>query len=107
MKAACRGTFSGPSCGRRTEGEVYMSYQKLLVTGGLGFIGSSYIRLLLTEYDDVNVVNLDLMTYAANPATLADFGTDPRYTFIKGDIADPRPPSRVHFAVRSGERERR
>ncbi len=63
--------------------------KKLLVTGGLGFIGSSYIRLLLTEYEDVNIVNLDLMTYAANPATLKDFETDPRYTFIKGDIADP------------------
>ncbi len=63
--------------------------KKLLVTGGLGFIGSSYIRLLLTEYEDVSIVNLDLMTYAANPATLKDFETDPRYTFIKGDIADP------------------
>ena len=66
-----------------------MSYKKLLVTGGLGFIGSSYIRLLLTEYEDLSIVNLDLMTYAANPATLKDFENDPRYSFIKGDIADP------------------
>ena len=65
-----------------------MSYQKLLVTGGLGFIGSSYLRIILTE-TDLEVVNLDLMTYAANPATLQDFETDPRYTFVKGDIADP------------------
>ena len=65
-----------------------MSYRKLLVTGGLGFIGSSYIRIILTE-TDLEVVNLDLMTYAANPATLREFETDPRYTFIKGDIADP------------------
>ena len=65
-----------------------MSYRKLLVTGGLGFIGSSYLRILLTE-TDLEVVNLDLMTYAANPATLKDFENDPRYTFIKGDIADP------------------
>ncbi len=72
-----------------------MSYQKLLVTGGLGFIGSSYIRLLLTEHEDVSVVNLDLMTYAANPATLADFEADPRYTFIKGDIADPKTVARA------------
>ena len=72
-----------------------MSYRKLLVTGGLGFIGSSYIRLLLTEYQDVSVVNLDLMTYAANPATLADFEADPRYTFIKGDIADPETVARA------------
>ena len=65
-----------------------MSYTKLLVTGGLGFIGSSYVRLLLKE-TDLKVVNLDLMTYAANPATLQAFEGDPRYTFVKGDIADP------------------
>jgi dTDP-glucose 4,6-dehydratase len=65
------------------------AYQKLLVTGGLGFIGSSYVRMLLSEQQDISVVNLDLMTYAANPATLSDFENDPRYTFIKGDIADP------------------
>jgi len=66
-----------------------VSYRKLLVTGGLGFIGSSYVRLLLGETQDISIVNLDLMTYAANPATLKDFENDPRYTFIKGDIADP------------------
>lgn len=65
-----------------------MSYAKLLVTGGLGFIGSSYVRLLMKE-TDLEVVNLDLMTYAANPATLQAFEGDPRYTFVKGDIADP------------------
>ena len=65
-----------------------MSYTKLLVTGGLGFIGSSYIRLLMSE-TDLEVVNLDLMTYAANPATLREFENSPRYTFLKGDIADP------------------
>lgn len=66
-----------------------VSYRKLLVTGGLGFIGSSYVRMLLSEQQDISIVNLDLMTYAANPATLKDFEGDPRYTFIKGDIADP------------------
>ena len=65
-----------------------MSYTKLLVTGGLGFIGSSYVRLLMSE-TDLSVVNLDLMTYAANPATLREFENSPRYTFMKGDIADP------------------
>lgn len=66
------------------------TYRKLLVTGGLGFIGSSYIRFLLTEVEAVEIVNLDLMTYAANPETLSDFQSDPRYRFIKGDIADPK-----------------
>ena len=65
-----------------------MAYQKILVTGGLGFIGSSYLRIILSE-TDLEVVNLDLTTYAANPATLSDFEDDPRYTFLKGDIADP------------------
>lgn len=70
-------------------------YRKLLVTGGLGFIGSSYIRLLLQETQDISIVNLDLMTYAANPTTLRDFGGDPRYTLIKGDIADPEAVARA------------
>ncbi|ADI15968.1 dTDP-glucose 4,6-dehydratase [Truepera radiovictrix] len=67
-------------------------YQRVLVTGGLGFIGSSYVRLLLTE-TALEVVNLDLMTYAAHPETLQELTSDPRYaaryTFVKGDIADP------------------
>lgn len=63
-------------------------YRKLLVTGGLGFIGSSYVRLLLQE-TGLEIVNLDLVTYAANPATLKEFEGDPRYTFVRGDIADP------------------
>jgi len=66
-----------------------MRYRKLLVTGGLGFIGASYIRMVLSEEADTEVVNLDLVTYAANPETLRDFEGDPRYTFLKGDIADP------------------
>ncbi len=74
--------------GQRMSG-AETNYRKLLVTGGLGFIGSSYVRMLLTESRDIEIVNLDLMTYAANPDTLKDFGADPRYRFIKGDIADP------------------
>lgn len=66
-----------------------MTYKKLLVTGGLGFIGSSYLRHILSEYPDLEVVNLDLMTYAANPETLKVYEDDPRYTFFRGDIADP------------------
>lgn len=59
-----------------------------LVTGGLGFIGSNFIRLLLAERDDVRIVNLDAITYAGNPANLADVESNPRYRFIKGDICD-------------------
>jgi dTDP-glucose 4,6-dehydratase len=60
-----------------------------LVTGGLGFIGSHFVRLVLRERPDVEVVNLDAMTYAANPANLADCQADPRYRFVKGNICDP------------------
>ena len=63
---------------------------KILVTGGCGFIGSNFIRhLLKSRRAGVSVVNLDKLTYAANPANLADIAGSPKYRFVKGDIADP------------------
>jgi len=59
-----------------------------LVTGGLGFIGSHFIRLVLRERPEVEIVNLDAMTYAGNPANQADFREDPRYRFVRGDICN-------------------
>ena len=61
---------------------------RLLVTGGAGFIGSNFIRWVLTEHPDDRVVNLDKLTYAGNPANLADLEHDPRYSFVQGDIGD-------------------
>ena len=61
---------------------------KLLVTGGAGFIGSNFIRHVLREHADDRVVNLDKLTYAGNPANLADIQRDPRYAFVQGDICD-------------------
>ena len=61
---------------------------KLLVTGGSGFIGSNFIRHVLAVHPDDTVVNLDKLTYAGNPANLADLADDRRYTFVKGDICD-------------------
>src|SRR5919109_1982116 len=63
---------------------------KLLVTGGAGFIGSNFIRSILAEHPDDRVVNLDKLTYAGNPANLADVQHDPRYTFVHGDICDAK-----------------
>ena len=63
---------------------------KLLVTGGAGFIGSNFIRHLLTTERDVEIVNFDKLTYAGNPESLGDLAEDPRYTFVRGDIANPQ-----------------
>ncbi len=62
----------------------------LLVTGGCGFIGSNFIRQRLTEKGSAlaKLVNLDALTYAGNPANLADLAGDPRYVFAHGDIGD-------------------
>ena len=63
----------------------------LLITGGYGFIGSHFIRLLSREKPQWRIVNLDLLTYAGNVDNLADLnfgGDDLRYRFVRGDIAD-------------------
>jgi dTDP-glucose 4,6-dehydratase len=63
---------------------------KILVTGGCGFIGSNFIRRLFESRGDrVSVVNLDKLTYAANPANLSDVADRPNYRFLRGDIVDP------------------
>ena len=62
----------------------------ILVTGGCGFIGSNFIRHVLWDRQSgvSRVVNLDKLTYAGNPANLADVSGDSRYHFVKGDIGD-------------------
>lgn len=63
---------------------------KLLVAGGAGFIGSNFIRYLLANYPDYEIINFDKLTYAGNLANLAEVANDPRYSFIKGDICDQK-----------------
>jgi len=82
----------------------------ILVTGGAGFIGSNFI-LYWNETVASSVVNLDLLTYAANPANLASLRGNPAYEFVQGDIgnaslvaallAQHRPRAIVHFAAES------
>ncbi|MGH7413448.1 MAG: dTDP-glucose 4,6-dehydratase [Candidatus Rokuibacteriota bacterium] len=61
---------------------------KILVTGGAGFIGSNFVRHVLTAHAGDSVVNLDKLTYAGNLENLRDVEANPRYRFVKGDICD-------------------
>ncbi len=83
---------------------------KILVTGGCGFIGSHFIKQVLKQTPWA-VINVDKLTYAANPQALADVEADPRYTFCRCDIVDlesirelfrrEQPTVVVHFAAES------
>lgn len=61
--------------------------KRMLVTGGCGFMGSNFIRRILDEYPEIQVTNLDLLTYAGNEENLDGVDAD-RYIFVRGDIAD-------------------
>jgi dTDP-glucose 4,6-dehydratase len=82
---------------------------KILVTGGAGFIGSNFIHYWLDKYQDDQIINLDLLTYAGNLDNLKSLENNPKYSFIHGDIADPEIVKEamkgvsavVHFAAES------
>lgn len=61
--------------------------KNILITGGAGFIGTNFVKHMLSTYD-YNIVNLDALTYAGNLENLRDIENNEKYTFIKGDIAD-------------------
>jgi dTDP-glucose 4,6-dehydratase len=62
--------------------------KNIMVTGGAGFIGSNFVRYMLGKYPDYRILVYDKMTYAGNPDNLLDVQTDPRHSFVKGDICD-------------------
>lgn len=82
----------------------------LFVTGGCGFIGSNFVRLILAERPDWRVTNVDKLTYAGNRANLTDIESNPNYRFVHADICDKaamaaefktKPDAVVHFAAES------
>jgi dTDP-glucose 4,6-dehydratase len=60
----------------------------IFITGGAGFIGSNFIRHLLSNYPDYRIINFDKLTYAGNLDNLRDVEPSPRYSFVRGDICD-------------------
>lgn len=62
--------------------------KNVIVTGGAGFIGTSFVKYILKENEEVRVVNVDKLTYAGNLENLKDIENNPRYVFKKVDICD-------------------
>ena len=85
--------------------------RRVLITGGCGFIGANFVRMVLAVRPDWQVVNLDKLTYAGNLQSLEDVAGNPRYRFVRGDICDQelveslfgehRIDTVVHFAAES------
>ncbi len=84
--------------------------RKIIVTGGAGFIGSNFIRHLLKVLGDVEVINVDKLSYAGDVERLKDIESDIRYSFLKCDICDSEAIEKVfsegidavvHFAAES------
>ena len=85
--------------------------QKIVITGGAGFIGSHVVRRFVKNYPDYTIINVDKLTYAGNLANLKDIEHLPNYRFVKGDITDTvfidelfekeQPDAVIHLAAES------
>ncbi|RLB49415.1 MAG: dTDP-glucose 4,6-dehydratase [Deltaproteobacteria bacterium] len=84
---------------------------RILVTGGAGFIGSNFLTRYVLRHPEHDFINVDKLTYAANPHSLTKVALKPNYTFVHADIVDAeridaifeeyRPDAVVHFAAES------
>src|SRR6476660_3067616 len=96
---------------KNTQAGMPVPPMKLLVTGGAGFIGSAFIRLIQGAAEPPQVVNLDKLTYAGNLENLESVAHHATYRFVQGDICDAalvdaliseeKPDAIVHFAAES------
>ena len=73
----------------------YLMSKNILVTGGAGFIGLNFVRMLLDSGEDIKIVNLDLLTYAGNLDSLSGYLDRPNHIFVQGDIRDEALVSRL------------
>lgn len=64
--------------------------KRILITGGAGFIGANFVRMVLDEHPETFVVNLDVLTYAGNLENLKGYDKNPNHVFVKGDICDAK-----------------
>ena len=62
--------------------------ENILVTGGAGFIGSNFVKMMLKEHPSYKIINVDALTYAGNLENLKDIKDNPNYTYIRADIRD-------------------
>ena len=67
-----------------------MSFKNILVTGGAGFIGSNFVRLMAQEQPDAKITVLDALTYAGNMENISDLVDSGRVRFVRGNICDPK-----------------
>jgi len=87
--------MSRPPTTRHLPPTTYHPPRTLLITGGAGFIGSNFVRHVLSQRDDVRIVNYDKLTYAGNLENLADIKESERYHFVRGDISDAKAAAQV------------
>ena len=75
--------------------------QNILVTGGAGFIGSNFIKMMLKKHPDYQIINIDALTYAGNLENLVEIADHPNYTFIRADIRDREKIDQVfsHYSI--------